>query len=308
VPKVVVGGGLLAVLRRATVRDSSDSAPNIAVFADFENVALGVRDAKYPSFDIELVLQRLLDKGNVVVKKAYSDWDRYRSAVRQLHEAAFELIEIPHVSYSGKNSADIRLVVDALDLCYTKAHVDVFVIISGDSDFSPLVSKLRENNKQVIGLGVKNSSSDLLIENCDEFIYYDDLVREQRSNKHPGKPKKRKTGTKDKSAVPEPAKPGVPGVEPAATRRDGEVDDPKTEALEHVLETVEGLFRDRDGNLWGSMVKQTLKRKRPMFNETYHGYASFNQLLEDAETRGLLKLQKEPKSGGYVILGFGPEA
>ena len=165
------------------MRDPSESAPNIAVFADFENVALGVRDAKYPSFDIELVLQRLLDKGNVVVKKAYSDWDRYRAAVRQLHEAAFELIEIPHVSYSGKNSADIRLVVDALDLCYTKAHVDVFVIISGDSDFSPLVSKLRENNKQVIGLGVKNSSSDLLIDNCDEFIYYDDLVREQRSQK-----------------------------------------------------------------------------------------------------------------------------
>jgi uncharacterized protein (TIGR00288 family) len=287
------------------VRDPSEQAPNIAVFADFENVALGVRDAKYPSFDIELVLQRLLDKGNVVVKKAYCDWDRYRSAVRQLHEAAFELIEIPHVSYSGKNSADIRLVVDALDLCYTKAHVDVFVIISGDSDFSPLVSKLRENNKQVIGLGVKNSSSDLLIENCDEFIYYDDLVREQRSTKHPGKPKKRKTTPRDpKDKVAEPLKAG----EPAAPRREGEVEDPKMEALEHVLETVEGLFRERDGNLWGSMVKQTLKRKRPMFNETYHGYGSFNQLLEDAESRGLLKLQKEPKSGGYVILGFGPEA
>jgi hypothetical protein len=211
------------------------------------------------------------------------------------------------VRQSGKNSADIRMVVDALDLCYTKSHVDTFVIISGDSDFSPLVSKLRENNKQVIGLGVKNSSSDLLIENCDEFIYYDDLVREQRSNKHPSKPKKRKTAAavaaKDKAAQ-EPQK---PGVEPAP-RRESEVEDPKMEALEHVLETVEGLFRERDGNLWGSMVKQTLKRKRPTFNETYHGYGSFNQLLEDAETRGLLKLQKEPKSGGYVILGFGPEA
>ena len=295
-----------------------DSAPNIAVFADYENVAIGVRDAKYPSFDINLVLQRLLDKGNVVVKKAYSDWDRYRTAVRQLHEAAFELIEIPHVSYSGKNSADIRLVVDALDLCYTKAHVDVFVIISGDSDFSPLVSKLRENNKQVIGLGVKNSSSDLLIDNCDEFIYYDDLVRSTQRHKVPAKAKRPKPAAKPadgksaadaKSAVdakPGDAKPGE------ATRREregeGGSDDPKTEALEHVLETVEALFRERDGNLWGSMVKQTLKRKRPMFNESYHGYESFTALLEDAQTRGLLKLQKDPKSGGYLILGFGPEA
>ncbi|MDB4975099.1 MAG: hypothetical protein JWN48_3440 [Myxococcaceae bacterium] len=297
------------------MRDHSESAPNIAVFADFENVALGVRDAKYPSFDIELVLQRLLDKGNVVVKKAYSDWDRYRAAVRQLHEAAFELIEIPHVSYSGKNSADIRLVVDALDLCYTKAHVDVFVIISGDSDFSPLVSKLRENNKQVIGLGVKNSSSDLLIDNCDEFIYYDDLVREQRSQKHPAKSKKSKVAAGQPKPAQEGAKPPAAGVIEAVPtptvppRREVEtVEDAKLEALEQVLETVEGLFRERDGNLFGSMVKQTLKRKRPMFNETYHGYASFNQLLEDAELRGLLKLQKEPKSGGYVILGFGPKA
>ena len=299
------------------MRDPSESAPNIAVFADFENVALGVRDAKYPSFDIELVLQRLLDKGNVVVKKAYSDWDRYRAAVRQLHEAAFELIEIPHVSYSGKNSADIRLVVDALDLCYTKAHVDVFVIISGDSDFSPLVSKLRENNKQVIGLGVKNSSSDLLIDNCDEFIYYDDLVREQRSQKHPAKPKKSKAGAPPQKPAPEAGKAQVAGAASAAApapeavppRREVEtVEEAKLEALEQVLETVEGLFRERDGNLFGSMVKQTLKRKRPMFNETYHGFGSFNQLLEDAEARGLLKLQKETKSGGYVILGFGPKA
>jgi uncharacterized protein (TIGR00288 family) len=299
------------------VRDPSETAPNIAVFADYENVALGVRDAKYPSFDIDLVLQRLLDKGNVVVKKAYSDWDRYRSAVRQLHEAAFELIEIPHVSYSGKNSADIRLVVDALDLCYTKAHVDVFVIISGDSDFSPLVSKLRENNKQVIGLGVKNSSSDLLIANCDEFIYYDDLVREQRSQKHPAKGKKGKHAPQPKLPAADPAKheagkvslvPPAATAEPAARREGDASDDPKLEALEQVLETVESLFRERDGNLFGSMVKQTLKRKRPMFNETYHGYPSFNLLLEDAESRGLLKLQKEPKSGGYVILGFGPEA
>jgi uncharacterized protein (TIGR00288 family) len=294
--------GFVGRVTEAYVRETPESPPNIAVFADYENVALGVRDAKYPSFDIELVLQRLLDKGNVVVKKAYSDWDRYRSAVKQLHQAAFELIEIPHVSYSGKNSADIRLVVDALDLCYTKEHVDVFVIISGDSDFSPLVSKLRENNKQVIGLGVKNSSSDLLIDNCDEFIYYDDLVREQRTTKHPGKSKKAKP-------KPQPADASKPEAQQARKEEAPLLpEDAKLEALEQVLETVEGLFRERDGNLFGSMIKQTLKRKRPMFNETYHGYGSFNELLADAEKRGLLKLQKETKSGGYVILGFGPAA
>jgi uncharacterized protein (TIGR00288 family) len=295
------GGLLCSVLRADSVRDPNESAPNIAVFADYENVAIGVRDAKYPSFDIELVLQRLLDKGNVVVKKAYSDWDRYRTAVRQLHEAAFELIEIPHVSYSGKNSADIRLVVDALDLCYTKAHVDVFVIISGDSDFSPLVSKLRENNKQVIGLGVKNSSSDLLIDNCDEFIYYDDLVRDRQRHKVPSKSKRAKAPSK--AASPGDAKVASDAAKPAAAS-----DDAKVEALENVLDTVEGLFREREGNIWGSMVKQTLKRKKPMFNESYHGYESFTKLLEDAQTRGLLKLQKDPKSGGYLILGFGPDA
>jgi uncharacterized protein (TIGR00288 family) len=293
------------------VRDPNESTPNIAVFCDFENVALGVRDAKYPSFDIELVLQRLLDKGNVVVKKAYSDWDRYRSAVKGLHQAAFELIEIPHVSYSGKNSADIRLVVDALDLCYTKSHVDIFAIVSGDSDFSPLVSKLRENNKQVIGLGVKNSSSDLLIDNCDEFIFYDDLVRDKRRHKGPNK------GEKPRAAAPKGAaptadatgkQPAAASAEPAAARAPAGSEGSKLEAMEHVLETIEGLFRDRDGNVWGSMVKQTLKRKRPMFNETYHGYPSFNQLLEDAEQRGLLKLQKDPKSGGYIVVGFGPQA
>jgi uncharacterized protein (TIGR00288 family) len=303
-----IGGDLCSVLRRRAVRDPNDSAPNIAVFADFENVALGVRDAKYPSFDIELVLQRLLDKGNVVVKKAYCDWDRYRSSVRTLHEAAFELIEIPHVSYSGKNSADIRLVVDALDLCYTKAHVDVFVIISGDSDFSPLVSKLRENNKQVIGLGVKNSSSDLLIENCDEFIYYDDLVRDHKRHKLPAKAKRKPPAKAGGEARPA-AEAGKDAEGAARREREAETaEDPKTEALELVLETVESLFRERDGNLWGSMVKQTLKRKRPMFSESYHGYESFNQLLEDAQTRGLLRLQKDPKSGGYVIMSFGPEA
>jgi len=295
------------VLPLNPVRDSSESAPNIAVFADFENVALGVRDAKYPSFDIQLVLQRLLDKGNVVVKKAYCDWDRYRSSVRALHEAAFELIEIPHVSYSGKNSADIRLVVDALDLCYTKSHVDMFAIISGDSDFSPLVSKLRENNKQVIGLGVKNSSSDLLIDNCDEFIYYDDLVRNKPRHKVPAKVQKPRPQAGAKANETGPNPPQKAATEP---KREGDksAEDARLEALEYVLEIADALFRERDGNLWGSMVKQTLKRKRPMFNESYHGYESFNQLLEDADQRGLLKIQKDPKSGGYVIMGFGPEA
>src|SRR5690349_3391618 len=179
-------------------------APNLAIFCDYENVALGARDAAYGECDIGLVLERLLDKGKVVVKKAYSDWARYDAAKRPLHEAAFELIEIPHVSYSGKNSADIRLVVDALDLCYTKSHVDLFVIVSGDSDFSPLVSKLRENDKRVIGVGVKNSSSDLLIDNCDEFIYYDDLVRDKQRPKGPAKTKKAKVSVPPQKSVPAP--------------------------------------------------------------------------------------------------------
>src|SRR5476651_1101469 len=176
---------------------------NMALFCDFENIALGVRDAKYAQFDIKKVLERLLLKGSIVVKKAYCDWDRYKDFKKTMHEAAFELIEIPHVRQSGKNSADIRLVVDALDLCYTKAHVNTFVIISGDSDFSPLVSKLRENNKTVIGVGVKNSTSDLLIANCDEFIFYDDLVREQEVKK---RARKRRDTTKKTDSAESPAK------------------------------------------------------------------------------------------------------
>jgi uncharacterized protein (TIGR00288 family) len=277
-----------------------ETAPNIAIFCDFENVAIGVHDAKYDTFDIQLVLTRLLDKGKIVVKKAYADWDRYKSSRRPLHEAAFELIEIPHVSYSGKNSADIRLVVDALDLCYTKGHVDVFVIVSGDSDFSPLVSKLRENDKQVIGLGVKNSSSDLLIDNCDEFIYYDDLVRQKRSPKKSVRPRGRgRDKAKSETAAPPTA----------AEKRDDEAEAKlKQEGLELVLEIVDALFREREDNVWGSMVKQTLKRKKPTFAETFHGYRTFNELLEDAQQRGLLELQKDDKSGGYIVLGFGPNA
>ncbi len=271
-----------------TERDSDEA--NLAVFCDYENVALGAKDASFGAFDIHLVIERLLDKGKVVVKKAYADWSRYESAKRPLHEAAFELIEIPHVSYSGKNSADIRLVVDALDLCYAKSHVDVFVIVSGDSDFSPLVSKLRENDKRVIGVGVKNSSSKLLIDNCDEFIYYDDLVRERRKRADQ-KPVRAKTQRKVKNA-------GEPVSKETEALRE--------EALDIVLETAEALFRDRDSRLFGSHVKQTLKRKRPEFSETFHGYRSFNELLEDAQRRGLLELQKDEPSGGYIVVGLAP--
>ena len=305
-----------------------DTIPNIAIFADHENVAIGVRDARYDKFDISLVLERLLEKGKVVVKKAYADWDRYKSYKRQMHEAAFELIEIPHISMSGKNSADIRMVVDALDMCYAKTHLDVFVLITGDSDFSPLVSKLRENAKVVIGIGVKNSTSDLLVDNCDEFIYYDDLVREKggaRSGrgKRPAKPRPKAPARGKDSGKPAAKKPAVGATkkapETAAAAVAGAVAEPSEEvsedkqalreqALELVLDTVERLFRDRDDNLWGSMVKQTIKRKRPNFSESYHGYRSFNHLLENAQQLGLLDIQKDDKSGGYLITSFGPNA
>ncbi|TXD42792.1 NYN domain-containing protein [Lujinxingia vulgaris] len=290
-------------------------APNIAIFADFENVVIGAKDAKYDDFDIHLVLQRLLDKGNIVVKKAYADWDRYKSSKKPMHESAFELIEIPHVSYSGKNSADIRMVVDALDLCYTKAHVDLFVIISGDSDFSPLVSKLRENNKKVIGLGVKNSSSDLLIENCDEYIFYDDLVRDKRKSKKAEKSKSRdrssaksRSTSSSASSSSNGATESTPKSAPAPQHTKADEVGSKEEALDLVLDTTESLFRERDENVWGSMVKQTIKRKKPHFSETFYGYRNFSDLLEDAEKRGLLELKKDEKSGGYIILGFGPQA
>jgi uncharacterized protein (TIGR00288 family) len=261
---------------------------NMALFCDFENIALGVRDANYSKFDIKKVLERLLLKGSIVVKKAYCDWDRYKEFKAAMHEAAFELIEIPHVRQSGKNSADIRMVVDALDLCYTKSHVDTFVIISGDSDFSPLVSKLRENNKQVIGIGVKGSTSDLLSSNCDEFIFYDDLVRVTAGSE-------RRSGRK---AVAKPAADGAPP--PVAPKKR---DDKRQEAIDFIVETVEALMSERgeDEKIWGSMVKQTLKRRRPGFSETYYGYHSFNELLEDAQKRGLLGLARDEKSGGYLI-------
>jgi uncharacterized protein (TIGR00288 family) len=257
---------------------------NMALFCDFENIALGVRDAKYAQFDINRVLERLLLKGSIVVKKAYCDWERYKEFKAVMHGASFELIEIPHVRQSGKNSADIRMVVDALDLCYTKSHVDTFVIISGDSDFSPLVSKLRENAKVVIGVGVKNSTSDLLIANCDEFIYYDDLVREEEA--------KRRAARKRREARPASA-----GKGPTA----GE--DKRQEAMDLVLGTVEALIAERgeDERIWGSMVKQALKRRNPGFNESYYGFRAFSDLLEEAQKRKLLTLERDEKSGGYLI-------
>jgi len=262
---------------------------NMAVFCDFENIAIGARDAKYSKFDIKKVLERLLVKGSIVVKKAYCDWERYKEFKPQMHEAAFELIEIPHLRQSGKNSADIRMVVDALDLCYTKEHVDTFVIVSGDSDFSPLVSKLRENNKEVIGVGVKHSSSDLLIANCDEFIYYDDLVREKAQRRAP----RRKTAGK----TPRNKKEEKEASEAEA------VEDSSRKGLDLVVNTFEALLAERGGDekIWGSMIKQALKRRNPGFNESYHGYKSFNSLLEDAQARGLLNLERDQKSGGYIV-------
>ena len=286
---------------------------NMALFCDFENIALGVRDARYAQFDIKRVLERLLLKGSIVVKKAYCDWDRYKEFKAPMHEAAFELIEIPHVRMSGKNSADIRMVVDALDLCYTKSHVDAFVIISGDSDFSPLVSKLRENNKAVIGVGVKNSTSDLLIGNCDEFIFYDDLVREDAAKKKrvakkaPAKTAVRKASPKNAGKSVEAANEDRSDErnEDRSEERneDGSESDKRQEALDLLVETVEALVAERgeEEKIWGSMVKQTLKRRKPGFNESYYGYRAFSDLLEDAQKHHLLTLERDEKSGGHII-------
>jgi uncharacterized protein (TIGR00288 family) len=264
---------------------SKASDATMAVFLDLENIALGARDAKYPSFDIEKVLERLLLKGHIVVKKAYCDFERYKDFKRGLHEAAFELIEIPHVRQSGKNSADIRMVVDALDLCYTKGHVDTFVILSGDSDFSPLVSKLRENAKTVIGVGVKNSTSDLFINNCDEFIYYDDLVR-----KEPSRVRRRTTS--------------APAAPASASASSGQSKSPDVAAaFDLIVETLEALTEERGGSepIWGSMIKQAIKRRQPGFNERFYGFKSFNDMLSEAEKRSLVTLRADEKSGGYTV-------
>ncbi|MBK7764851.1 MAG: NYN domain-containing protein [Sulfuritalea sp.] len=269
---------------------------SMALFCDFENIALGVRDAKYAQFDIDKVLERLLLKGSIVVKKAYCDWARYKEFKAPMHEASFELIEIPHLRQSGKNSADIRMVVDALDLCYTKSHVDTFVIISGDSDFSPLVSKLRENNKRVIGVGVKAATSDLLAANCDEFIFYDDLVRELEAKKKRSARKAPAKPAADAKKAIEPRNEEKPAEEkPEPSKRE--------EAIDLVVETVEALVAERgeEEKIWGSMVKQTLKRRKPGFSESYYGYRSFGELLEDAKKRKLLILERDEKSGQHII-------
>ena len=273
---------------------SSPENLSMAVFCDFENVALGVRDANYEKFDIKPILERLLLKGSIVVKKAYCDWDRYKSFKGTMHEANFELIEIPHVRQSGKNSADIRLVVDALDLCYTKAHVNTFVIISGDSDFSPLVSKLRENAKQVIGVGVKQSTSDLLVANCDEFIFYDDLVRESR----------RTAAKRDARESPAAAGKRSPDEE---VRRKEKYESRKTEAIEMAVETFDALVSERgdSGKIWASMLKEAIKRRKPDFSESYYGFRTFGNLLEEAQTRGLLEFGRDEKSGAYVYRSSG---
>jgi len=266
---------------------SSHENVSMALFCDFENVALGVRDAKYEKFDIKPILDRLLLKGSIVVKKAYCDWDRYKSFKATMHEANFELIEIPHVRQSGKNSADIRLVVDALDLCYTKAHVNTFVIISGDSDFSPLVSKLRENAKQVIGVGVKQSTSDLLVANCDEFIFYDDLVRESQ----------RAEAKRETRRAPA-AKPGRDGDKP----RKDDLEARRSKAIEITVETFDALVPERgdSGKIWASVLKEAIKRRKPDFSESYYGFRAFGNLLEEAQARGLLEFGRDDKSGAYV--------
>jgi len=238
----------------------------LSLFIDFENIALGVRDAQYKKFDIHLVLQRLIEKGRIVFKKAYADWTRYSEYKREFHEAAIELIDIPQRNYSAKNSADIRMVVDAMDLVASKGHITTFVICSGDSDFSPLVSKLKENDKAVIGVGVKNSTSNLLISNCDEFIFYEDLVRETRA---------------------------LPSIDNLPKK--------KQEVFRLAVDSLQALRRENYDVIWGSMVKQTMQRKQPYFNESYYGYKSFSELLEDAERHGLITLKRDAKSGGYVV-------
>ncbi len=240
----------------------------IAFFCDFENIALGVRDAKYKSFDIGKVLERLVEYGKIVVKKAYADWDAYGKYKRGFHEAGIELIEIPRKAYSGKNSAYLRMVVDAMDLCYSKDHINSFAIVSGDSDFSPLVSKLKENDKFIVGVGVKNSSSDLLVSNCDEFIYYDDIVRVSEA------PLKRK----------------LPGVS-----------EKERDALGRVMNAIHALVRQDKEVIWSSMIKQTIKRKHPQFNEQYYGYRSFSQLLQEAEKKKLIQLERDNRSGSYIV-------
>ncbi|OJY60278.1 NYN domain-containing protein [Thiobacillus sp. 0-1251] len=293
---------------------------NIAVFCDFENVAIGIKEASYPEFKIRPVLERLLLKGSIVVKKAYCDWDRYKEYKRDMHEAAFELIEIPHVRQSGKNSADIRMVVDALDLCYTKSHIDAFVIISGDSDFSPLISKLKENGKSVIGIGVRGSASSLLIGNCDEFIFYEDLAQIKAPPKAPArKPVPTAPAAPAKEAVVSTPKNPTrrrtrPTVEKPVAADEGRVagmveptaEDKKNQAVELVVGTVEQLVAERggEGSISASLIKSTIKRIRPGFSESEYGYSAFGKILDDAHKKGVLVVDK--KEGGAVIVSLSP--
>src|SRR2546426_2789396 len=250
----------------------TDGARSLAVFVDFENLARGFQDRR-ERFEITRVLERLVEKGKIVGKKAYADWSRFATYTAPLHEAAIELVEIPRRAQSGKNSADIRLCVDAMDLAYAKSHIDTFVVVSGDSDFSPLVSKLKENGKHVIGLGMQESTSELLRDNCDEFIYYEDLGKSPTL---------------------------TPGVSP-------QLPENKRKAFELLLESLLALRRENKEILWSSMVKDTMKRKKPSFNETYHGYRTFSELLEDAQREGLLELDTDKRSGTYVVKRFGGE-
>ena len=255
--------------------------PLIAVFVDFENLALGVRDMKGADFQIQLILKRLLEKGRIVYKRAYCDWSGYRTQVREFHAQGIEMVDIPRSKMSGKNSADIHMVVDALDLCYSKQHIDFFALLTGDSDFSPLVSKLKENDKRVVGCGVKNSTSNLLIANCDEFIYYDDLVRAAE------KPRRKTTRKKTKATG-------------KASSQSLEIDKKRQEGVDDVMEIVRSLALDYDP-LWGSMVKQTMRRVNPGFNESYFGYSSFAELLKGAEDLGYISLEYDSNRGNYKV-------
>ncbi len=243
----------------------------IALFIDLENLVLGIKEAEVPGFDIGLVMERLLEKGKIIVKRAYADWDRFKEYKRQFHEAAIEMLEIPRKRITGKNSADIRMVVDTLEMCYAREHIDTFALVTGDSDFSPLVSKLKENDRSVIGIGMKDSSSALLVDNCDEFIYYEDLVRTQHR---------------------------VPAIPKHVSKK-------QAEAFTLLIDVVVGLMRENKEVLWGSMVKQTLRRKKPNFDETYYGYDTFSALLLDARDQGLINLERDKRSGSFVITGFG---
>ena len=249
-----------------------------AVFVDFENLALGVEQDKKGRFEIELVLKRLLERGRIVFKRAYCDWSRFQNFMHEFHRYGFEMVDIPSSKVSGKNSADIRMVVDAIDLCYSKSHIDTFVLVTGDSDFSPLVSKLKENDKRVIGCGVRSSTSDLLANNCDEFIFYDDLIRVQKRTQTRRRPKK----------------------EPAANDVEAGADKRKQEAFDRLVATVASLETDYDP-VWGSLVKPTLKRVYPGFNESYYGYTTFAELLQDAAKEGVIQLDLDEQRGNYRV-------